>query len=585
VPGSLATKVQPDPLGQVLVPAYFNAIQCEQELASAAKRQPALQNTESVICREGHWFGTNWRISPQHHERDNVLLLEQQQLALAAQIQQQAIELAAAQAALAENQQMLEALTTQLQASVQESQLLQRQQQQGELQQQQWQLQQQHWLQQREQASSRQASIKAELLTLAAQLDEQTERAQLVSVQLDSQRDEVESEQQLLAQLQQQVRTYRAQLQSLLQQLQQQRLAQVSQERQLDAARLHHSRLVTQSQKITERLHALTDQLELLTEPDLAAHEELQALLLTREQVAAERLASQQQLEQVQQQIRELEQGQQGLQQQLQSRQKAMEQLRLDAEGYRVRANNMLELLRDQQVQLKDVLPTIAPDATESALQQQLDHISDSLSRLGPVNLAAIDEYQQQAERKNYLDLQHQDLTAALETLETAIKKIDRETRAKFRSTFDFVNEGLQNLFPKVFGGGSAYLELTGEDLLETGVTIMARPPGKKNSTIHLLSGGEKALTALSLVFSIFRLNPAPFCLLDEVDAPLDDANVGRFCNLVREMSDSVQFIYISHNKIAMEMAAQLMGVTMQEPGVSRVVAVDVEDAVKMAQA
>lgn len=585
VPGSLATKVQPDPLGQVLVPAYFNAIQCEQELASAAKRQPALQNTESVICREGHWFGANWRISPQHHQRDNVLLLEQQQRALTAHMQQQAAELATVQVDLAENQRQLETLTTQLQGGVQESQLLQRQQQQGELQQQQWQLQQQHWRQQQEQASSRQASISVELVTVAAQLDEQAERAQLISAQLDSQRGEVESEQLLLAQLQQQVRTYRAQLQTLQQQLQQQRLAQVSQERQLDAARLHHSRLVTQSQKITERLHALTDQLELLTEPDLAAHEELQALLLTREQVAAERLTSQQQHEHVQQQIRQLEQGQQGLQQQLQSRQKAMEQLRLDAEGYRVRANNMLELLREQQVQLKDILPTIAPDATESALQQQLDHISEALSRLGPVNLAAIDEYQQQAERKNYLDLQHQDLTAALETLETAIKKIDRETRAKFRSTFDFVNEGLQNLFPKVFGGGSAYLELTGEDLLETGVTIMARPPGKKNSTIHLLSGGEKALTALSLVFSIFRLNPAPFCLLDEVDAPLDDANVGRFCNLVREMSDSVQFIYISHNKIAMEMAAQLMGVTMQEPGVSRVVAVDVEDAVKMAQA
>ena len=207
------------------------------------------------------------------------------------------------------------------------------------------------------------------------------------------------------------------------------------------------------------------------------------------------------------------------------------------------------------------------------------------MSRLGPINLAAIEEFEQQDERKQYLDAQHQDLVSALETLETAIRKIDRETRQKFKETFEQVNEGLQTLFPKVFGGGSAYLDLTGEDLLETGVTIMARPPGKKNSTIHFLSGGEKALTALSLVFSIFRLNPAPFCMLDEVDAPLDDANVGRFCNLVREMSETVQFIYISHNKIAMEMAAQLMGVTMQEPGVSRVVAVDVEDAVKMAQA
>ena len=173
----------------------------------------------------------------------------------------------------------------------------------------------------------------------------------------------------------------------------------------------------------------------------------------------------------------------------------------------------------------------------------------------------------------------------ALEILDTAIRKIDRETRQRFKETFDQINEGLQALFPKVFGGGNAYLELTGEDLLETGVTIMARPPGKKNSTIHLLSGGEKALTAIALVFSIFQLNPAPFCMLDEVDAPLDDANVGRYANLVKEMSKQVQFIYITHNKIAMEMADQLMGVTMHEPGCSRLVSVDVEEAAALAEA
>ena len=172
-----------------------------------------------------------------------------------------------------------------------------------------------------------------------------------------------------------------------------------------------------------------------------------------------------------------------------------------------------------------------------------------------------------------------------METLQSAIRKIDKETRTRFSTTFEQVNEDLKMLFPKVFGGGSAYLALTDDDLLETGVTIMARPPGKKNSTIHLLSGGEKALTALSLVFAIFRLNPAPFCLLDEVDAPLDDANVGRFCNLVSEMSQTVQFIYITHNKIAMEMASHLTGVTMAEPGVSRMVAVDVDEAVAFAEA
>jgi chromosome segregation protein len=213
-----------------------------------------------------------------------------------------------------------------------------------------------------------------------------------------------------------------------------------------------------------------------------------------------------------------------------------------------------------------------------------LGRTSTEIAGLGAINLAAVEEFDKASERKVYLDQQYDDLTTALSTLETAITKIDRETKQRFKGTFDQINAGLQNLFPKVFGGGHAYLELTSDDLLDTGVTIMARPPGKKNATIHLLSGGEKALTALSLVFSIFQLNPAPFCMLDEVDAPLDDANVGRFCRLVDEMSHDVQFIYISHNKISMEMAGRLTGVTMAEPGVSRVVAVDIEKALEMTQ-
>ncbi len=203
--------------------------------------------------------------------------------------------------------------------------------------------------------------------------------------------------------------------------------------------------------------------------------------------------------------------------------------------------------------------------------------------RLGAINLAAIDEFQEQSERKKYLDAQFTDLTEALETLENAIRKIDRETRTRFKETFDKANQGLGRLFPRLFGGGHAYLEMDGEDVLAAGVTIMARPPGKKNSTIHLLSGGEKALTAVALVFSIFELNPAPFCLLDEVDAPLDDANVGRFSEIVKEMSERVQFVIITHNKTTMETMHQLTGVTMQEPGVSRMVAVDIDEAVRLA--
>ncbi|NQY62945.1 MAG: chromosome segregation protein SMC [Alteromonadaceae bacterium] len=256
----------------------------------------------------------------------------------------------------------------------------------------------------------------------------------------------------------------------------------------------------------------------------------------------------------------------------------------LDGESYRLRAEAAMENLADLHQNLDDVLAIMPESAKEGLWQAHISRLTKDISQLGAINLAAIDEYDTQFERKSFLDHQNDDLTQAITTLESAIAKIDKESRQKFKATFEQVNKGLKELFPKVFGGGSAYLDLTDEDLLNTGVTIMARPPGKKNSTIHLLSGGEKALTALSLVFAIFRLNPAPFCMLDEVDAPLDDANVERFCNLVREMSHTVQFIYISHNKIAMEMASTLTGVTMFEPGVSKMVAVDIEEAIAMAE-
>ncbi|MDO6446162.1 chromosome segregation protein SMC [Colwellia sp. 1_MG-2023] len=262
----------------------------------------------------------------------------------------------------------------------------------------------------------------------------------------------------------------------------------------------------------------------------------------------------------------------------------SLNQLHVDSESYRLKAQSALEQLHELGQSVKSVQDAMPDNARESQWQAQLIKLAKDIQLLGAINLAAIEEFETQLTRKNYLDQQDQDLNLAISTLESAIEKIDKESRHKFKITFDKVNQDLQSLFPKVFGGGQAYLTLTGDDLLDTGVTIMARPPGKKNSTIHLLSGGEKALTALSLVFAIFRLNPAPFCMLDEVDAPLDDANVSRFCNLVREMSQTVQFIYISHNKIAMEMASHLTGVTMVEAGVSRMVAVDIDEAVAMAE-
>ena len=219
------------------------------------------------------------------------------------------------------------------------------------------------------------------------------------------------------------------------------------------------------------------------------------------------------------------------------------------------------------------------------ALQGEITRLSNAIAELGAVNMAALQELETATERKGYLDMQAADLNEAMETLENAIRRIDRETRDLLQSTFDTVNGHFGQLFPELFGGGRAELVMTGDEILDAGVQVIAQPPGKKNSTIHLLSGGEKALTAIALVFSMFQLNPAPFCLLDEVDAPLDDTNTERFCGMVKKMSGATQFLFISHNKIAMEMAEQLVGVTMQESGVSRVVEVDIEEALKMRDA
>ncbi len=267
----------------------------------------------------------------------------------------------------------------------------------------------------------------------------------------------------------------------------------------------------------------------------------------------------------------------------VQDKRAELDQYRLACQELKVRRQTLVEQVAETSFQMETLLNEMPEEATEAVWVEQVEKLARAIQRLGAINLAAIDEFAEQSERKKYLDEQFSDLEDALATLESAIQKIDKETRTRFKDTFDKVNAGIQEKFPRLFGGGHAYLELTGEDLLETGVSIMARPPGKKNSTIHQLSGGEKALTAVAMVFSIFELNPSPFCMLDEVDAPLDDANVGRFCSVVKEMADQVQFIFITHNKVTMEMADQLSGVTMSEPGVSRLVAVDVDEAVQLA--
>ncbi len=358
----------------------------------------------------------------------------------------------------------------------------------------------------------------------------------------------------------------------------------------LQALRTRESSLAQSISRLQEQLSALAERRETLREsllelenPDSEFKQQLEEQLELRLAVEKELADVRRDLEAVQHEFREHERKRQQAEQQAQQVRDMLQNQRMEWQNALSRRESLQEQLVESQFDLQTVIEAMPEEANETQWQEDLEKVSARISRLGPINLAAIDEYQAQNERKTYLDAQDADLREALETLENAIRKIDRETRTLFKDTFDKVNKGLQELFPKVFGGGHAYLELTGEDLLEAGVAIMARPPGKRNSTIHLLSGGEKALTALALVFSIFRLNPAPFCMLDEVDAPLDDANVGRYARLVEEMSEHVQFIYITHNKIAMEMAHQLMGVTMHEPGCSRLVSVNVEEAAALA--
>jgi chromosome segregation protein len=259
----------------------------------------------------------------------------------------------------------------------------------------------------------------------------------------------------------------------------------------------------------------------------------------------------------------------------------------LKEQAARLGVEQYSQMLAEAEADLAAVAQSVVEGQVRIAgLQGEIDRMHRDIQSLGAVNLAALDELTAARERKTFLDAQSADLFDAIHTLEDAIKKIDNETRDLLGNTFETVNGHFGKMFPELFGGGNAKLVMTGEEILDAGVQVMAQPPGKKNQTIHLLSGGEKALTAIALVFAIFQLNPAPFCLLDEVDAPLDDANTERYAKLVTSMSKKgTQFLFISHNKIAMEMAEQLIGVTMQEQGVSRIVAVDMDSAASLVEA
>ena len=343
-------------------------------------------------------------------------------------------------------------------------------------------------------------------------------------------------------------------------------------------------RLQLQHQQSADRITELENKLEFTLSP-LDDEKMLLEQLHEQKRQFEDNLAAERQAQQASEQsVSQLAELYTKTQRDLEKQKEALDQVRFEQQDSRVRQQTMAEQLSEIDADPQSILVNLSEDANEALWKRRLDDLVGQIEKLGSINLTAIEEYKTQSERMNFLNEQHDDLIEALNTLDQAISKIDRESRQRFRETFDKINGGLQEKFPRLFGGGQAYLELTEQDVLEAGVNIIARPPGKRNSSIHLLSGGEKALTAVALVFSIFELNPAPFCLLDEVDAPLDDANVVRFSKMVEDMSATVQFLYISHNKVTMEIAKHLAGVTMREPGVSRMVAVDIDEAVSMAE-
>ena len=342
-------------------------------------------------------------------------------------------------------------------------------------------------------------------------------------------------------------------------------------------------RLTGQSKQLRQRHQQLHQQLQDANTPDEAEQDKLKTLIDQRVTIEKSVSAARDALAQSQQELNALDGERQTADQAISKMRDDKESAKLRFNSLEVKMQGLSEQMQEAGCDRDAVTETLPEEADLDQWQQRLDRLDASIRRLEPVNLAAIEEYESEAERKAYLDAQDADLVKALETLEKAIGQIDRKTRTRFKETYEKVNTGLQELFPQLFGGGHAYLQLTSDDLLSTGISIMARPPGKRVASIQLLSGGEKALTAVALVFAIFRLNPAPFCMLDEVDAPLDDANVGRFSQLVKEMSETVQFLFVTHNKITMEVAHQLSGVTMREAGVSRLVSVDIGEAQRMA--
>lgn len=565
---------------------WLHDIYVADDLNQASEIRKQLQAHESVITRDGLWLGASFVHVNKKANPENSILWRKQKLAETNQLVE------AQQQAFAEAEQNLRNAEAQLSSLEAERDSLHSQYQ---------------------RLANEVSEAKSELTAKQTRLTDAVRRREQLQKNLGEAQEQQTSTAQLLQELQEQRQGFAEQLSTLEGQQQRLQAERETVQNNLVQARAHAQRLQQQHDELEIRVAANESQLALLNQTVARDDKRLKAIELRQEELnenlnqqddplvklkealaikLEQHLAIRDSLQVVEaklaqqaEQAQELELERNLVMQQLTQLQSDLEAIRMEHQTISVRQATIIEQLQEHNLSLDEAKQGLAEDAELKLWQENLAELEKRIERLGPINLAAIEEYAQADERKTYLDKQHADLTEALSVLSSAIDKIDRETKNKFKETFDQVNQGFQEIFPKVFGGGRAHLELETDDLLTAGILVKAQPPGKKNSSIHMLSGGEKALTAISLVFAMFRLNPAPFCVLDEVDAPLDDLNVGRFCSLVKEMAKETQFIVISHNKVTIEMADHMMGVTMQEPGVSRIVSVDVHEAMKMVEA
>ena len=576
---SLVHKVKsPWDLGSLL-----SGVKIADDLQRAMEMRRGLRSGESVITQSGIWVGSNWlRLDRVSGETSGVLEREQE-------IRE-----------LAKRKQQLQARAEELDAAVQNGSSGLQQAEQGRDQIQ----------TQLNQVNRSLSDIRSNLSGRMARAEQQKNRNENIAREITELQQQQQKEQEETIQARSKLHAALAEMETLTKQrevlikrrdsLRTQRTD--IREETLDlrgkahAIALRIESMRSSRESLTQNLERMKNQIthlstrrdELKTSIDQSHdpleqnNKDLRHQLELRVGVEGEMQAARKKLEEIDTALRKHERERSEAEQEVQKERDILDQGRLQHQEVLVRHKTIGEQIDESGFAREELLDQLPQDATKEKWEQELEKMDMRIRRLGPINLAAIDEYQEQSERKQYLDSQHDDVSQSLDTLENAIRKIDRETRTRFKETFDKVNIGLQEKFPLLFGGGHAYLQLTGEDLLDTGVTVMARPPGKRNSSIHLLSGGEKALAAVALVFAIFSLNPSPFCMLDEVDAPLDDANVGRYCELVKSMADKVQFIFITHNKLTMEIANHLTGVTMHEAGVSRLVSVDLDEAAMM---